>query len=973
MKKKFNKDSCRIEQSTNRNASEASTKKATFSTNICDQDRTRKGDKETLSKQFQNFGNYKIHRQIGSGGFGIVFLATQEKPCHRKVAIKIIKLGMDSEEIIARFEAEEQALALMNHPGIAQIYDSGITDRGMPFFVMEYIEGLDIKSFCDKKKLNISQRLELFIDVCRSVQHAHQKGVIHRDLKPPNILVTKERESDKNIVKVIDFGIAKALHYNLTENTFYTDPNSTIGTSFYMSPEQIQNSRLGIDTRADIYALGVILYELLIGLRPFDFKDPNIIDMKDLRNKICEQEPLKPSKKLLLKTFYPGCSIDNIIKDRSTNRITLEKELKDDLDWIVLKALEKIPEKRYASVSELEADIERHLNGEPVLARAPSQIYKIRKFIHKHKVTVIATMITLSALVIGVIGISVGFSKAITAKNEAKLETEKVRAINDFLQNLLAAPAPDAEGHNVKVIDVLRQASKNVEKNFDEIPEVKAEVHHTLGKTYFTIGDYQNAYQHTKKALDIRVRILGLNHPASLSLMNNIGAIFCEQGNYNEAEAYNRKTIEIAKETLGQNHPDTLMTISNLARSIQLQGRFSEAIGIYKDVWEKQRKILGPEHPKTVLTMIDLAGAFLDSGDNKKAESIYKDGLEIQRRIYGENHPNYLSTQSNIAIALKNQGNVKESIRIYRQVLEKKIQVFGPNHPMTLITMTNLAEALRKHGKYEDAILLLSEALNRKKTTLGENHPGTLGTQINLANVLDDQGKYDKSEEIYREVLIKQKISIGPDNPDTLTTMNNLGVVLNNLKKYEEAESLLLDALKKEILILGPDHPGTLNTMKNLTNSFLGQRKYDKAEKLGRETLEKQKRVIGENHQDTLSTSNNLGIILYAQGKFKESEKIINEVMKKQLHVIGPEHPSTLNTMNNLAVVLCALKKYRKAEAILKKSVNIKMRVLGETHPETLKGIQTLSELLRFQDKKEESRQWLEKTKKIKSQKSNSR
>jgi len=450
-------------------------------------------------------GRYKLLEQIGEGGMAVVYMAEQEKPIRRKVALKIIKLGMDTKSVIARFEAERQALAMMDHPNIAKVLDAGATDTGRPYFVMELVKGASITEFCDANNLSTQERLELFICVCQAVQHAHQKGIIHRDIKPTNVMVTLH--DGVPIPKVIDFGIAKATNQRLTEKTLFTRYAHMIGTPAYMSPEQAEMSGLDIDIRTDLFSLGTLLYELLTGSPPFESEYLLSKGYEEMQRIIRKEEPTRPSTKL---STLGEARID-VAKYRNTSPEALEKLIRDDLDWVVMKTLEKDRNRRYDSVSEFATDIKRYLNNEPVLAGPPRTLYRIKKFIQRRRGLVSATIAVVATLLLGLIVTAVMYVRAEQAR-------EETQTVTDFLTNeLLASVYPEkAKGQEVTVRHILEAASENLESKFEARPLIEAKIRHTLGLTYDKMGDYEAADVHLKRALQIRSEQLGEDDPSTL-------------------------------------------------------------------------------------------------------------------------------------------------------------------------------------------------------------------------------------------------------------------------------------------------------------------------------------------------------------------------------------------------------------------------------------------------------------------------
>ena len=503
-------------------------------------------------------GRYQLLQKIGEGGMGEVWLAEQKEPVLRRVALKLVKAGMDTREVIARFESERQALALMDHPAIAKVLDGGSTPQGTPYFVMEYVAGIPITTYCDNHRLSNRARVELFMHVCEGVQHAHQKAIIHRDLKPSNILVTEV--DGRAAPKIIDFGIAKALAQKLSPVTLFTRTGVLVGTPEYMSPEQALSSGEDIDTRTDVYSLGVIFYELLAGAAPLDLRK---ITLDELLRRLREEEPPKPSAKV--RTQDPA-TLSELARRREIDPLALAKQMRGDLDSIALKALEKDRSRRYASPSDLAADIGRYLRNEAVLAVAPSAVYRARKFARRYGA---ALAMTAALVLVLILAAGVSIRQSIRANREAAV----AQAVNDFLQHDLLAQAsaatqsgPSAKPDpHLEVRTALDRAAARITGKFDRQPEVEAAIRDTIGQAYVDLGLYPEARKQFERALELYRRVLGAENPETLKTMSRLGRTADLQGKYAEAEALESQTLAISRRLLGTEHPDTLKSMVTLA------------------------------------------------------------------------------------------------------------------------------------------------------------------------------------------------------------------------------------------------------------------------------------------------------------------------------------------------------------------------------------------------------------------------
>ena len=649
-------------------------------------------------------GRYHLLQKIGEGGMGEVWLAEQKEPVRRRVALKLIKAGMDTREVVARFESERQALALMDHPAIAKVFDAGSTPQGAPYFVMEYVAGVPITTYCDNHRLSTRERLELFMHVCEGVQHAHQKAIIHRDLKPSNILVT---EVDGHPApKIIDFGVAKALTQKLTADTMFTRVGALIGTPEYMSPEQALSSGEDIDTRTDVYSLGIIFYELLAGVHPIDLRK---VAFEEFLRRLREDDPPKPSTKI--RTQDPATSTD-LARKRHTEPPALIKQMRGELDSIALKALEKDRSRRYGSPSDFALDIARYLNNEPVLAVPPSVAYRARKFARRYRVALVTACAFALVLIAAAV---ISIRQSIRANKEAAV----AQAVNDFLQNDVLAQAsasnqagPSAKPDpDLKVRTALDRAAQRITGKFDRQPEVEASIRDTIGQTYIDLGLYPEARKQLERALDLHRRVLGAENPKTLKTMSRLGRTAELQGKYAEAETLLGRALEIERRVLGPEHPDTLSTMNNLASDYYYQGKYAQAEALDSQTLEIRRRVLGPEHPDTLGSMNNLADVYGAQGKYAQAEALDSQTLEIRRRVLGPEHPGTLASMNNLAIVYYFQGKYAQAEALDSQTVEIERRVLGPEHPSTLTTMNNLAGDYYSQGKYAQAEALYSQTL----------------------------------------------------------------------------------------------------------------------------------------------------------------------------------------------------------------------------------------------------------------------
>ena len=821
----------------------------------------------------RHIGPYKILQEIGEGGFGTVYMAEQERPVRRRVALKVIKAGMDSRGVIARFEAERQALALMDHPNIARVFDAGTTDDSRPYFVMELVKGIPITEYCDKNNLGIRQRLELFAQVCQAVQHAHQKGIIHRDIKPNNVLVSTL--DDKSLAKVIDFGIAKATQARLTEKTLFTEFRQLIGTPEYMSPEQAEGG-LDIDTRTDVYALGVLLYELLCGTTPFAARELRSKAYGEMQRVIREVDPPKPSTRLsMMRDDLPTVAAHRGVEPRK-----LTTMVRGDLDWIVMKAIDKDRARRYETANGLAADVLRHLADEPVTASPPTNLYRLRKFVRRHRAPVTAGATILVLVVAGaalyVRGIRAEQRRTEAALGDAQRQRDEARrqraqaeqanlntqAVNDFLtKDVLGAADPAlTQGREVTVKQALDNAAKAVGDTFTQRPLQEASVRHTVALTYDALGHTDVALPHARAALEIRRKLLG------------------------------------------DDHPETVESVTVVALLLQYQGNFAEAEPLYRDAIARSRRLLGTDHPDTLHRMFNLASLLQDQGKFAEAERGFREVLQGRRRVLGDDHPDTAASLNYLASALRNQGKLDEAEPLNREALATRRRVLGNLHPSTLASINDMAIVLAEQGRLDEAEPLYREALANYRRVLGDDHPSAMISAHNLAVFLVRRGKFDESERLYHDVIERSRRVQGDDHPFTVAAMLNLGYLLGEEAKLAEAETVLREASKQCRRAYGEEHPTTLASINFLTNVLARERKFTDAEPLLAELHEKSLRAEGDPKQNARYASK-YGLLLARVDRFSEAEKPLREAYDRLIATGQPNVSETRAVLRALAQV----------------------------------------------------------------------
>jgi tetratricopeptide (TPR) repeat protein len=762
-------------------------------------------------------GRYKLREKIGEGGCGVVYMAEQKEPVRRMVALKVIKLGMDTESVIARFEAERQALALMDHPNIAKVLDAGASDNGRPFFVMELVRGVKITDYCDQNQLLTRERLELFILVCQAIQHAHQKGVIHRDIKPSNILITVN--DGVPVPKVIDFGIAKATQGRLTDRTLFTAFQQFIGTPAYMSPEQAVMTSLDVDTRSDIYSLGVLLYELLTGHTPFDTQELMEAGLDEMRRTIREKEPDRPSTRL---SRMPDADLTTVANRRQTNAPKLIHALRGDLDWIVMKALEKDRSRRYETANGLARDVERYMENQPVVARPPSKLYLFQKLMHRNKLAFAAAGAVALALFLGVVVSAWQASRAIRAereqsqlRKEAEAESKEARreakraeaaetlakerlteseAISKFLTGLFQSPDPTRDGRTIKVIDILGAAVKKLDTELANQPARRASLQATLGITYRALGLYREAIPLQEKARDYYLDTFGPEHAETLLAMNNLGNSYFASGRREEALKLREQVLELRRKVSGPENPETIKAMNNVGVSYYEAGRRDEALKLREEVVALRRKVLGPEHTDTLTAMQNLANSYGAADRQDEALKLREEVLAIRRRVSGPEHLYTLMSMGNLAVSYEQVGRPNEALKLREEALAIMRKVSGPEHPDTLMAMHNLALSYSDVGRRDEALKLREEVLALQRKVSGPEHQDTLEAMEYLAVSYDEAGRQDEALALREQVLALSKKVSGAEHPGTLKAMQRLANSYCEAGRSKEAISLLASA-----------------------------------------------------------------------------------------------------------------------------------------------------------------------------------
>jgi tetratricopeptide (TPR) repeat protein/predicted Ser/Thr protein kinase len=799
------------------------------------------------------YGSYRLVRLLGCGGMGAVYEAEQENP-RRIVALKVIKAGLASPELVRRFKLESQALGRLQHPGIAQVYEAGTADTPFgpqPYFAMEFVRGEPLLQYADSHQLGTRQRLELIVRICEAVHHAHQRGIVHRDLKPDNILVDQAGQP-----RILDFGVARVTNSDVPM-THHTYAGQLVGTLAYMSPEQVSADPLDVDTQSDVYALGVILYELLANRLPYETSGK----LQDVVRAIQEEDPAPLG--------------------------TINRIYRGDVEIIVAKALEKEKARRYESAAALAEDIRRYLRDEPIVARRPSTAYQLEKFARRNKAVVVGIAAVFLVLLAGITASTLEAARAMRAERAAARETATAKAINDFLQNDLLAQAsafgqakpgtkPDPD---LKVRTALDRAAATITGKFEKQPLIEASIRRTIAETYRELGLYPEAQRQLEHAADLQ------------------------------------------RHTLGDTHPDTLSTIGRLAALQITQGHYRQAEPLAVSVAEAQRRVLGEDHPETLASTFVLADVYRMQRKTALAEALLTRLVQARRRVKGEEHPDTLDTKHLLAIVYRLEGKYEQAAPLLQQVFAARRRVEGDEHPDTLDTINDLVVLYDAMGKYSQAEALAPGLLQTESRVLGEEHDKTVTAMYELAVLYLREGEYAQSEPLFTRALDLKRRVLGDDSAPTLTVMGSLGLLYVEEGDYVRAEALLRQVLAARKRVLGDEHPDTLVTTSSLAQTYRGRGDYAAAEALLTNVRQVRLRVLGAQHYNTLASDNDLGVLYMAQGKYQQAEMMLGEALAGRRHVLGDDHPDTLASMTALAESYLRQGQWSQAEPLCREAL----------------------------------------------------
>lgn len=930
-----------------------------------------------------DIGRYRLKRQIGSGGFGLVFLAEQTTPVSRKVALKLIKPGMVSQNIVRRFEAERQALALMDHTGIAKILDAGTTETDQPYFVMELVAGLPITQYCDEKRMSTTRRLELFRDVCLAVHHAHQKGIIHRDLKPSNILVSET--DDKHIPKVIDFGIAKAIQLESSADPTITLERQIVGTPLYMSPEQARCDR-DIDTRSDIYSLGVLLYELLTGSTPILNQDSKGKELRQIVSMIQNESPPKPSRRLSLQ----GDSLEDIAFKRNSNPTRLKSVVKGDLDWIVSKAIEKDRAHRYSSAAALGQDIDRFLANDPIEARPPSVRYRLSRFYRKNRIA-----LTFAAAFTFVLLSASAFSfwqahratrnaklamDAFNAEKDAKAEATRLlgiaksaenravvalraeeerrrefQAMWNFTMDVFQDPDPTRAmgSRDVTVVELLDRQRGTLADKFDENPETRATMMFVLGKTYLGLGQISKAESLLNQAIQLREKLYGKDHPSTLTILYDQVDIDIQKGEY-ESAITKAESILVKEKLLTSNEERVVRAKRLLGHTLLHTREFDKAIDVLEDALNQSQASFGIASNQTLRLMISLGLAYDAASQEKKASDLFAKALARMSKSDPKSRYEMLSYSNDIAFFQSYLGNPRAAVSTYDSILPIAKGHLGEGHPVYLSYLFNSAQARFDASMFHESVEQLEEAWKLNLRYAQGDRVRGRRIRFALADAMTHLGRITQASKILREEHEFAETHLGKDDVRTLEVRFLQANILVAQGNYEDAIDHYEATLKTAEAALGHDHRLVTKCLSGLANQYELTNQFEKAICLFEKVVGVLKRNHGPDHVKTLHAKSALGRVYCSNGEIEKGIGLLIQTHQAQKESLGNDHSQTAETAYALALGF-GHSDVLKATPYFEEVVRIRRMRFGDAHDETLQAINGLARNYSATGKKREA------------------
>jgi serine/threonine protein kinase/tetratricopeptide (TPR) repeat protein len=888
----------------------------------------------------QRVGPWELIEEIGRGGMGAVFLARRvDGEYEARAAVKLIG-GLRTQEHLRRFRAERQILAGLDHPNIARLLDGGSTAEGVPWVAMELVEGVQlgedtrsdvsaelITRYCDARGYDLEQRLRLFRQVLSAVQHAHQKAIVHRDLKPSNVLVT---EADgEPLPKVIDFGIAKIIASG-EDAAGQTTHRALLGTLEYMSPEQATGSHDSVDTRSDIYSLGVLLYELTTGTLPIPVETLRAASPAELERLLRKTEPPAPSRRVA------ASATDDALRrarERSTQPAHLARTLRGDLDNIVGMALRHDPAQRYASVAQFADDIDRYLAGYPVSAHPSTWWYRTRLFAGRHRAEVIAAGIALVVL----IGSTALFTIRLAAERDrALLEATKSAEIAGFLQQIFEVPDPaSASGGDITARQLLDDGAERIAGGLAGQPEVRASLLGVIGRTYGGLGLYGDALRTLEESLALHRSLGGEDDAETAALLHMVGNARMNVGDYAGGEDALRAALDLRVRLLGAEHSETASTGAQLALVLRARGQYEEAESVARDAVRVHRRTLTAQDPDLAMSLHNLAYVLRSRREFEESETLNREALAIRRRILDPSHPDLLSTMANLALVLEERGKYAEAEALLGEALEGRRSRHGAENPNTLVAHNNLAYMLWRTGQYARAETTFRDVLVLGRRAFSGDHTTVAIMLNNLGVALRRAGELADAEAAHREALAMNRRVLGDEHPRVAADMDNLGRVLLAAGDAAGAEDMHRAALAMHTRLAGSDDPALAESMSGLAAARAARGDTVQADSLLRAGLRLRTARFGEENLRVAQLTFELGVLMRKVGRFDEADALLRRTLDVRTRLLDAGHPDIAVTLREIGVLLMETGRYAEAEARLVESRRIAVARLGEDDPDT--------------------------------------
>jgi len=856
-------------------------------------------------------GPYRIEERVAEGGMGAVYLAVRaEGGFEQQVALKLIRPGLDSEMILRRFEAERQILADLSHPNIARLMDGGTTADGVPWVAMEFIDGRPIDRHCEDDALAIPDRLELFRTVCDAVAYAHRNLVVHRDIKPGNVMVTRD-----GVVKLLDFGIAKLLEPGPgTLSLTQTATGHRLLTPAYASPEQVRGEPVSVVS--DVYSLGAVLYRLLAGAAPHRFT--GTAPPSEIERVVCETVPERPSA----------------VRQRA-GHVRVARDLEGDLDTIVLKALRKEPERRYQSASELAEDLRRHLTGLPVSARPDTWRYRSGKFVRRHKLGVGVAAAFVLVLLGSATTLAVQAARLAEQRDVAELEAAKARQVSEFLVDIFNVSDPsEAKGSTVTAREVLDSAAVRLEGELGDSPEIKATLTYAIARVYRKLGLLEPSLAMTDRALTMwheheagsadRTEALGLK-----------GLLLGELGNYEAAVRILQERLRLSRRLYGTESPQTATALNELGATYSTLGRFEDAEPLLRESLAIRRRVLPAEDPELAESLLAF-GAFLEArGELDEAEILVREAVQLRREVLGADAPEYALALRTLGLLLRDTGELDEAGSLFLEALEIQRHVLGPDHYETVTTLYELGGIYNEQGRYPEAERVYRDVLEIDRRTYGDEHPYIATDLNNIAGIRRIMGDVATAESLYRESMAINRSVFGDEHPEVATSMSNLGVLLAREGRPREAEPLLREALEMRQRVFGPDHNNVATSLKlyGALKVDLGQRSEGIA--LLDSAIAIRRAALGPGHFTLAKDMSQLAAILLEEGDLQQATQLYTAALAIQREALPPTHPDVSDSLVGLARISLASADTAAALPLLREAVSIRRQALGPDHEAT--------------------------------------